>query len=123
MKQTALIKTLAIAGAFALLTACASTPSDDGSASASTIKEAKALVAKAKATGQPLWGVTDAMAWGIQTKQKVAIYDTANILVDAEEAAKNGDDAQAIKLANLAKMQAESVLAQAEMGKNAGPHK
>lgn len=120
MKLQALLKTAAVAGTFALLTACASTPSGDSMGSSSAISEAKAAVAKAKASGQPLWAVSKPAAWGIKTTQKVSLYSTENILVDAEAAAKNGDEAQAEKLAKLAKSQAEQILAQAQYGKNAG---
>ncbi|MEF3193736.1 MAG: hypothetical protein K6346_05955 [Halothiobacillaceae bacterium] len=123
MKLQALLKTTAVAGTFALLTACANAPTGDSSkGSSSAISEAKAAVAKAKASGQPLWAVKNPAVWGIKTTQKVSLYSTENILIDAEAAAKNGDEVQAEKLAKLAKWQAEQILAQAQYGKNAGPH-
>ncbi|HET20268.1 MAG TPA: hypothetical protein ENO16_06635 [Chromatiales bacterium] len=122
MKIHALLKTIALAGSLAAMTACASTPSgNDAMSSDAAIKDAKAAVAKAKATGQPLWAAPSSKSWGITTTQKAKPYSTENVLIDAEEAAKKGDEALAVKLANLAKFQAEKVMLQAEYGKNAGP--
>lgn len=122
MKFRTLLKTLALASTLATMTACASTPSGDSAMSSdAAIKEAKAAVAKAKATGQPLWGAPSSKSWGITSTQKGKPYTTEHVLMDAEEAAKKGDTALAVKLANLAKFQAEKVMLQAEYGKNAGP--
>jgi len=105
MKQTALIKTLAIAGAFALLTACASEPSaGDSAAYEKAMKDAKAAMAEAKKANN-VWGKTE------------------EHLKAAEKAAAEGDYDKATKAAKTAKFEADLAVKQAAEQKNAGPYK
>ena len=105
MKQTALIKTLAIAGAFTLLTACASGPSTGDSATyEKAMKDAKAAVAEAKKANN-VWGKTD------------------DHIKNAEKAAKEGNFDEATKLAKKAKFEADLAVKQAADQKDAGPYK
>lgn len=105
MKQTALIKTLAIAGAFAMLTACASGPSTGDSATYDkAMKDAKASLAEAKKANN-VWGKTE------------------DHLKAAEKAAGEGDYDTATKEAKTAKFEADLAVKQAAEQKNAGPYK
>lgn len=106
MKLNALIKTLAIAGSFAMLTACATEPAGSGSADAyeKAMKDAKASVAEAKKANN-IWGKTD------------------DHMKNAEKAAKEGNYDEATKLAKKAKFEADLAVKQAADQKNAGPYK
>jgi uncharacterized Zn-binding protein involved in type VI secretion len=120
MKITARIQTVALATLFALPVAYASAADFE-----TTIQEAKTAISEIKKNNGTPWALKgDATAsWGIKTEQKVGIYSTENVIIDAEKAAEMGDEAQAMKLANLAKFQAETALKQAIQQKDAGPRK
>ncbi|MGB9671261.1 MAG: hypothetical protein ACP5OY_03675 [Halothiobacillaceae bacterium] len=105
MKFNALLKTLAVAGSFALLTACATGPEGDDSAAYETaIKEAKASLAEAKKANN-VWGKTE------------------DHMKAAEKAASEGKYDEATKLAKQVKFEADMAVKQANEQKNAGPYK
>jgi uncharacterized lipoprotein YajG len=105
MKLNALLKTLAIAGSFALLTACASGPATSDSAEyEKAMKEAKASLAEAKKANN-VW------------------IKTEDHMKAAEKAAAEGKYDEATKLAKRVKFEADMAVKQANDQKNAGPYK
>ncbi|MEW6444491.1 MAG: hypothetical protein ACOZAQ_07110 [Pseudomonadota bacterium] len=106
MKLQALMKTAAVAGAFALLTACANGPTGSGSEDAynRALADAKTAVAASKKVNNQ---------W----------FYKEDLLTQAEKAAAKGDYESATKLAQKAKFQADMAVKQAEDQKNAGPLK
>lgn len=103
MKFKSFFKSLAIVGAFALLTACATGPEGGDSAAYETaLKEAKTALAEAKKANN-VW------------------VKTEDLLKDAEKAAAEGKYDEATKLAKRVKFEADMALKQAQDQKNAGP--
>lgn len=105
MKFNALLKTLAVAGSFALLTACANGPAASGDAEyENAMKAAKASLAEAKKANN-VWGKTE------------------DHMKAAEKAASEGKYDEATKLAKRVKFEADLAVKQANDQKNAGPRK
>lgn len=95
-----------------LATGCASTPSEPVSAAGPDTRQAEfaALVQEATAA------LDRVDAEGFEWR------DSRKMLKEAEEAAKAGDYAKAMKLAGEAKFQGEAAHAQYLANQNAGPH-
>ena len=105
MNPRTTLKTLSIAAALAVLTACASTPESTGSADAydKALTEAKTAQAAAKKVNNQ---------W----------FYKEDLVKQAETAAAAGDYAKATKLAEKAKFQGDMAVKQAAEQKNAGPY-
>ncbi|HES76827.1 MAG TPA: hypothetical protein ENO09_07470 [bacterium] len=105
MNPRSTFKTLSIAAALALMTACASTPESTGSSAAydKALAEAKTAQAAAKKVNNQ---------W----------FYKEDLIKQAEKAAAAGDYANATKLAEKAKFQGDMAVKQAAEQKNAGPY-
>jgi len=104
MNPRAMLKTVSIAAALALMTACASTPESTGSADAydKALAEAKTAQAAAKKVNNQ---------W----------FYKEDLVKQAETAAAAGDYSKATKLAEKAKFEGDMAAKQAAEQKNAGP--
>ena len=104
MNSSAMIKSMTLAAAFALLTACASTPETGSSADYDkALSEAKTAQAAAKKANNQ---------W----------FYKEDLIKQAEAAAAAGDYEKATKLAQKCKFQGDMAVKQAEEQKNAGPY-
>ncbi|MGK0673234.1 MAG: hypothetical protein ABWU16_01040 [Halothiobacillaceae bacterium] len=105
MKFHALLKTIAVAGSFALLTACANGSAVSDSAEyEDAMKTARASLAEAQKANN-VW------------------IKTEDDMKAAEKAAAEGKYDEAIKLAKRVKFEADMAVKQANEQKNAGPYK